>query len=79
MPGGPAAKDGRLKVGDRIAAVAQGDKDFVDSVDMKLDKVVDMIRGKKDTIVRLQIVPGNATDHLARIKIIEIKRTTRSS
>jgi len=73
VPGGPAAKDGRLKVGDRIAAVAQGDKDFVDSVDMKLDKVVEMIRGKKDTVVRLQVVPGNSADTSAR-KIIEIKR-----
>jgi len=73
VPGGPAAKDGRLKVGDRIAAVAQGDKDFVDSVDMKLDKVVEMIRGKKDTVVRLQVVPSNAADTSVR-KVIEIKR-----
>jgi carboxyl-terminal processing protease len=71
--GGPAAKDGRLKVGDRIAGVAQGDKDFVDTVDMKLDKVVEKIRGKKDTIVRLQVIPANAVDPSAR-KIIEIKR-----
>ncbi len=71
--GGPAAKDGRLKVGDRIAAVAQGDKEFVDSVDMKLDKVVEMIRGKKDTIVRLQVIAVNAADPSVR-KVIEIKR-----
>ncbi len=60
--GGPAAKDGRLKVGDRVAAVAQGEKEFVDSVDMKLDKVVEMIRGKKDTIVRLQVIPASTPD-----------------
>jgi carboxyl-terminal processing protease len=71
--GGPAAKDGRIKVGDRISGVAQGDKDFVDTVDMKLDKVVEMIRGKKDTIVRLQVLPVSATDPSVR-KIIEIKR-----
>ena len=71
--GGPAAKDGRLKVGDRVAAVAQGDKDFVDAVDMKLDKVVEMIRGKKDTIVRLQVIPASAADPSVR-KIVEIKR-----
>ena len=47
VPGGPASKDGRLKVGDRVSGVAQGQKDFVDAVDMKLDKVVEMIRGKK--------------------------------
>ncbi|MEI9894391.1 MAG: S41 family peptidase [Chthoniobacter sp.] len=56
-----------------MAGVAQGDKDFVDSVDMKLDKVVEMIRGKKDTIVRLQVIPSSATDPSVR-KIIEIKR-----
>ena len=73
VPGGPASKDGRLKVGDSVSGVAQGDKDFVDAVDMKLDKVVEMIRGKKDTIVRLQVLPVSATDTSVR-KIIEIKR-----
>ena len=73
VPGGPAAKDARLKVGDRVSAVAQGDKDFVDAVDMKLDKVVEMIRGKKDTVVRLQVIPVNAADPSLR-KIVEIKR-----
>ncbi len=73
VPGGPAAKDGRLKVGDRVVAVAQGEKDFVDAMDMKLDKVVEMIRGKKDTNVRLQVLPVNAADPSIR-KIIEIKR-----
>lgn len=72
VPGGPAAKDARLKEGDRVTAVAQGDKDFVDSVDMKLDKVVEMIRGKKDTIVRLQIIPADADPSVR--KVIEIKR-----
>ncbi len=71
--GGPANKDGRLRVGDRVSAVAQGDEAFVDTVDMKLDKVVEMIRGKKDTIVRLQVIPVSAVDPSDR-KIIEIKR-----
>ena len=73
VPGGPASKDGRIKVGDRVTAVAQGEKEFVDAVDMKLDKVVEMIRGKKDTIVRLQIIPVSASDPGMR-KIVEIKR-----
>ncbi len=73
VPGGPASKDGRLKVGDRVTAVAQGDKAFVDAVDMKLDKVVEMIRGKKDTQVRLQVAPASANDPSVR-KVIEIKR-----
>jgi carboxyl-terminal processing protease len=73
VPGGPASKDGRLKVGDRVTAVAQGDKEFVDSVDMKLDKVVEMIRGKKDSVVKLQVIPVNSPDPSVR-KVIEIKR-----
>ncbi len=73
VPGGPAAKDGRIKVGDRVSAVAQGDKEYVDTVDMKLDKVVEMIRGKKDTIVRLQVLPVAASDPGER-RTIEIKR-----
>lgn len=73
VPGGPASKEGSLKVGDRVIGVAQGEKDFVETIDMKLDKVVEMIRGKKDTIVRLQVIPISATDPAAR-KIVEIKR-----
>jgi carboxyl-terminal processing protease len=73
VPGGPASRSGQIKVGDRISGVAQGDKEFVDTVDMKLDKVVEMIRGKKDTIVRLQVLPVNGTDPSVR-KIVEIKR-----
>jgi len=71
--GGPAEKEGHLKVGDRITAVAQGDKEFVEVVDMKIDKVVSMIRGKKGTNVRLQVIPSHATDPSAR-KVIEIVR-----
>ncbi len=73
VTGGPAARSGQIKVGDRISAVAQGDKEFVDTMDMKLDKVVEMIRGKKDTVVRLQVLPVNATDPSMK-KIVEIKR-----
>ncbi len=73
VPGGPAQSEGHLKVGDRVSAVAQGNAEFVDCVGMKLDKVVEMIRGKKGTTVRLQVVPARSTDPSAR-KIIEIVR-----
>src|SRR5207244_412620 len=43
VPGGPAQVDGRLKVGDRITAVAQAQNEFVDVREMRLDKVVEMI------------------------------------
>jgi len=73
VPGGPADREGHLAVNDRIAAVAQGDDDFEDVVDMKLDKVVEKIRGKKGTTVRLMVIPGNATDPAKR-KIVVINR-----
>ena len=73
VPGGPADLDGRLKVNDRIAAVAQGTDDFEDVVDMKLDKVVEKIRGKKGSTVRLMVIPGDATDPSKR-KVVEIVR-----
>jgi carboxyl-terminal processing protease len=73
VPGGPADRDGRLVVSDRIAAVAQGDAEFEDVVDMKLDKVVEKIRGKKGTLVRLLVIPSDATDPSKR-KIVEIRR-----
>ena len=73
VPGGPAEHDGHLKVNDRISAVAQGDGPFVDCVGMKLDKVVDMIRGKKGTTVRLQVIAARGTDPSQR-SIINIVR-----
>src|SRR3989475_5835180 len=66
VPGGPAQVDGRLKIGDRITAVGQGQGEFVDVRDMRLDKVVEMIRGKKGTKVRLLAIPANASDPAQR-------------
>src|SRR2546422_7095975 len=73
VPGGPAQVDGRLKVGDRITAVAQGPAEFVDVREMRLDKVVEMIRGKKGTRVRLLVIPSDATDP-SRRKNVELVR-----
>src|SRR5438876_4724117 len=73
VPGGPAQVDGRLKVGDRITAVGQGSAEFVDVREMRLDKVVEMIRGKKGTHVRLLVIPSDATDP-SRRKNIELVR-----
>jgi carboxyl-terminal processing protease len=73
VPGGPAQVDGRLKVGDRITAVAQGPAEFVDVREMRLDKVVEMIRGKKGTRVRLLVIASDATDP-SRRKNVELVR-----
>lgn len=57
VPGGPAAKSGLIKEEDRIVAVAQGDKgEFVDVVGWRLDDTIQLIRGKKGTVVRLSIL-----------------------
>jgi carboxyl-terminal processing protease len=71
--GGPAQTDGRLKVGDRITAVAQGPAEYVDVREMRLDKVVEMIRGKKGTRVRLLVIPSAAADPSGR-KNVELVR-----
>jgi carboxyl-terminal processing protease len=73
VPGGPAQLDGRLKVGDRITAVAQGQADYVDVREMRLDKVVEMIRGKKGTRVRLLAIPSDAADP-SRRKNVDLVR-----
>ncbi|SVA43605.1 uncharacterized protein METZ01_LOCUS96459 [marine metagenome] len=63
VPGGPAIRSKKLKPGDRITAVAQGEEgEAVDVIEMELDKVVDKIRGEKGTMVRLTIIPADAAD-----------------
>src|SRR6266404_3365238 len=73
VTGGPAQVDGRLKVGDRITAVGQGATDYVDVREMRLDKVVEMIRGKKGTHVRLLVIPADAADPSQR-KTVDLVR-----
>ena len=73
VPGGPAQVDGRLKVGDRITAVGQSAGDPVDVRDMRLDKVVEMIRGKKGTRVKLLVIPADSADPSQR-KNVELVR-----
>jgi carboxyl-terminal processing protease len=70
---GPADKQGDLKPADRITAVAQGFDDFVDVVDWQLDDVVDLIRGPKNTVVRLKVLPSSAVDASESTQI-EIRR-----
>ncbi len=61
LPGGPAAKNGVLKSGDRITAVGQGkDGKMLDVVGWRLDDVVKKIRGPKGSTVRLKVLPAGA-------------------
>ncbi len=70
---GPAKKSGKVKPNDKIIAVAQGTNEPVDVVEMKLNKVVEMIRGPKDTEVRLTIIPVDAPD-LSTRKVVTLIR-----
>ena len=73
ITGGPAELDKRLKVDDRIVGVAQGDDTMVDVVAWRLEDVVDLIRGKKGTTVRLQILPKGAAA-TGKTRVIDIVR-----
>jgi len=55
VSGGPAWKQGELEAGDIILAVAQGNKEAVDIVGMRLDDAIKFIKGKKGTEVRLTV------------------------
>ncbi|HEX4377230.1 MAG TPA: carboxy terminal-processing peptidase [Steroidobacteraceae bacterium] len=74
LPGGPAQQDGTLKPNDRITAVAQGkDGPLTDVIGWRLDDVVQLIRGKIDTMVRLQILPAGASPGTSE-RVLELKR-----
>ena len=77
VPGGPAERAGVLEPADRIIAVGQEDGEMVNVVGMRLDNVVDLIRGPKGSVVRLDVVPAQAVD-MTRSQTVEITRDTVS-
>jgi len=63
VKGGPADKSGKIKVGDRVVGVGQGrDGPITEVIGWRTDDVVDKIRGKKGSVVRLDVLPGEASD-----------------
>ena len=59
--GSPAGLSGKIKVGDKILAVAKDDNTpMTDVLGWRLDDVVALIRGPKDSTVRLDIQPADA-------------------
>ena len=69
ISGGPAWKEGELEVGDLILKVAQGDKEPIDIVGMRLDDAIEYIKGKKGTEVKLTLKKLDGS-----IKVISIIR-----
>ncbi|HAA43931.1 MAG: C-terminal processing peptidase-1 [Halomonas sp. 54_146] len=77
VPGGPAERAGVLEPADRIIAVGQEEGEMVNVVGMRLDNVVDLIRGPKGSVVRLDVVPAQAVD-MTRSQTVQITRDTVS-
>lgn len=73
VSGGPADLVGELHPADRIVGVAQGDEAFVDVIGWRVDDVVQLVRGNKGTVVRLNVIPEGAG---IETKIISITRDT---
>ena len=74
IPGGPAAVAGTLGINDRIMAISQGkDGPFQEVIGWRLDDVVQQIRGKGGSMVRLQILPAGASPGTPE-KVIELTR-----
>ncbi len=62
VPGGPAAQSGKLKVGDRIVGIGQADDSVpTDVLGWRLDDVVRIIRGAENTVVKLDVLPADAS------------------
>ncbi|MEP1471666.1 MAG: carboxy terminal-processing peptidase [Halieaceae bacterium] len=71
---GPADKQGELQPSDRIVAVGQGQEGTLeDVIGWRLDEVVELIRGPKDSTVRLEVIPAKAKAGDER-KVITIVR-----
>ncbi|MCA9198031.1 MAG: carboxy terminal-processing peptidase [Planctomycetales bacterium] len=79
IPGGAADKHGKLQPEDRIVSVGQGsDGEMVDVIDMNLNEVVELIRGKAGTLVRLGVLPANS-NAIVTYKIIREKIELKDS
>lgn len=73
LPGGPAEASREIDAEDIILKVSQSQGEFVDVVDMKLSKIVELIKGPKDTIVRLEIKPIKASTSTKVVSIVRDK------
>jgi carboxyl-terminal processing protease len=87
VPGSPVGLSGKLKVGDRIVGVAQADSPgFTEVLGWRIDDVVQLIRGAKDSTVRLDVLPADAgpdgkhlTVSLVRKKITMEEQSAKKS
>jgi carboxyl-terminal processing protease len=73
VPGGPAFQQGQLQPADRIVSVTQDGETPVNVIGWRLDEVVDLIRGPRNSVVTLEVIPSDAADETIT-KAIAIKR-----
>ena len=74
VPAGPADKSKMLKPNDKIVGVGQAEDEMVDVIGWRLTDVVQLIRGKKNTMVWLDIIPSGL--EASESKVIQITRNT---
>jgi carboxyl-terminal processing protease len=87
VPGSPATLSGKLKPGDRVVGVGQGTSGpMVEVLGWRIDDVVALIRGDKDSTVRLDVLPADAgtdgkhiTVQLVRKKITMEEQSAKKS
>lgn len=74
IKGGPAEQAGELKAGDRIIGIGQGvDGEIKDVIGLRLDDVVDQIRGEKGSTVRLNVIPAEGGGEVAAREIVIVR------
>ena len=74
VPGSPADKSGKLKVGDRIVGVAQGNGPYTDVLGWRLDDVVALVRGEKGSTVRLDVIPGDGGPDAKHVAVSMVRK-----
>ena len=68
VPAGPADKQGGLRPSDLIMGVGQGETGPIeDVIGWRLDEIVDLIRGPRDTTVRLEVIPDKGKTDQRRV------------
>ena len=68
VPAGPADKQGGLRPSDLIMGVGQGEAGPIeDVIGWRLDEIVDLIRGPRDTTVRLEVIPDKGKSDQRRV------------
>ncbi|NDP60433.1 MAG: tail-specific protease [Oxalobacteraceae bacterium] len=75
VPGGPAIRSGKLRVGDRIVGVGQGaDGPVVDVEGWRLNETIGLIRGPADSTVLLDVLPAGALPDAGRRRVAIVRK-----